>query len=64
MKKIALERKYTNHICAEMEISKPMRTIRVFEKNINGYGGNSQKIIEFEITEREFFGKRIFREVD
>jgi len=56
---IVLERKYTNHICGEMKLGKPMRIIRRFEKDIGGY---SDKIIEFEVTDRELFGKRVFRE--
>jgi hypothetical protein len=61
---IALERKLTNHICLEMEISEPRRDIIVFEKDIYGYKGYSDKTVRFEVTDREIAGKRIFRETN
>jgi len=77
-KSVALERKYTNHICKVVEIKKGMRTIKVFEKDILGYSKKSMRIghkseaivepntnegiVEFEITDRYFMGHRIFRE--
>jgi len=64
---IYLERKHTNHICKEMRISKPMRTIRVFEKDIKGYDSHefppNENVIIFEVTNREMCGRRVFREI-
>ena len=60
---IILER-FDNYFCMEMILNKPMRIVRIFEKNLLSYKSDSREIIEFEITDRYFQGKRVFRETN
>ena len=71
MYKIALERYGTCHIANTIEISEPTPCLYVFEKDICGYTPAStsgipnwfKRQVRFEVTDREWQGHRVFREV-
>jgi hypothetical protein len=73
---VYLERQFTNHICYEMKLNSLPPILRVFEKDLRGYeydepirvadgkhfDNRNFGVIEFEITDRYLFGRRIYRE--
>jgi hypothetical protein len=71
MYKIALERAGTCHIAHTMELSEPRPCVYVFEKDICGYTPPStasipnwfMQEVRFEVTDREWQGHRVFKEV-
>jgi hypothetical protein len=69
MYKIALERAGTSHIAKTLEIRKTTPCYYALEKDLLGYKVSypyadwQMKEVRFEVTDREWQGHRVFREV-